>query len=1024
MARNTPRVVDGLLCYSAEASECVQVGSPEWWQWLEGSRVFRFEEGDGSFTARKEQRANGWYWYAYKRRLGKLRCVYMGPSSDLTIERLSGVARTMMDGEGAVTNAEPPHPVYSNPLLLTKLRPPVLRRKLVSRPALTRRLEEGLGGKLTLISAPAGSGKTTLLVEWAGHTELPVAWLSLDAGDNDQGRFLAYLIAALQGIRPDIGEAALPILRAPQIVPTEPAMTVLANSIASVPHDFILVLDDYHLIQAEAVHSAMTFLLDHAPPQMHLVIAGRTDPPLPLARLRAHGQLTELRASDLGFTSEETARFLREVMELPASMEEIAALERRTEGWIAGLQLAALSSQGRQGGLAAISTFTGSHRHLLDYLAAEVLEQQPPEVQGFLLRTSILDNLTAPLCEMVVEGTVDYGPWTRYAEGSGPGSSSGVQAMLERLERANLFVVALDERQEWYRYHPLFAEFLRSYLDRSMPGEAERLHLRAARWLQERGFVAEAILHALAAREYALAASLVEQLAQTMLTYGENTTLIGWLNALPEEVLLARPRLCICHAWAATYTGQLQVAEDRVNYAERAAATGVGGLESQELRGEIAAIRARLAAGGNNLERVLELSREALQHLPSQRLDLRGHVALNLGLTYMDFGEMEQTARYLSEAYEIGRASGNLRLAIFGLRYLGVARMVQGMLHEAARLYRQALQVAAEGQTSTRPELPAAGVAYAGLGRLLYEWNYLDEAKEHALRGIELGKRGGERKILLEGYTVLGKTLNALGDTEGAFEAMDRMVEIGGGTDWGHRARLWLAHGRVREAVRWMQELGLSKEVKPFYSDELEHLTAARVMVALGNTDDALYLLDRLLTAAEAQGRMRSVIEALTIQATAFQAQGRSDRARHSLERALFLAAPERFVRIIVDEGSPIVERLEAIYSERHARSRAGTHIPEDYLHALLSAVGRTPDDVPGNGRYSRPQANLLPEPLTPREMAVLRLISAGMSNGQIADELVVAVGTVKTHALGIYGKLNARNRTQAVARARELGLI
>ncbi|HEX8230652.1 MAG TPA: LuxR C-terminal-related transcriptional regulator [Chloroflexia bacterium] len=1014
MARSTPRVVDGVLHYGPGLSEPVRVGSPEWWVWLEDSRVFRFE-GDASFTARKERRSNGWYWYAYKRYRGKFRCAYIGLSSDLTMERLASVARTMLPAEGAVPNSEPPHPVYSNPLLLTKLRPPVLRRKLVSRPALTRRLEEGLGGKLTLVSAPAGSGKTTLLVEWAGHTELPVAWLSLDAGDNDQGRFLAYLIAALQGIRRDIGEAALPILRAPQIVPTEPAMTVLANSIASVPHDFILVLDDYHVIDAEVVHSAMTFLLDHAPPQMHLVIAGRTEPPLPLAQLRANGQLTELRASDLGFSQEETARFLREVMELPASMEEIIALERRTEGWIAGLQLAALSSQGREGGLAAASTFTGSHRHLIEYLAAEVLEQQPLDVQRFLLRTSILDNLTAPLCEAVVE-------WATDAEGSGPGSPSGVQVMLERLERANLFVVALDERQEWYRYHPLFAEFLRSYLSRSMPGEAERLHLRAARWLQEQGFAAEAVSHALAAREYQLAASLVEQLAQAMLTYGENTTLIGWLNALPEDVMLARPRLCIYHAWAATYTGQLQVAEDRANHAERAAA-GVGGLELQEVRGEIAAIRARLAAGGNNLEQVLELSREALEHLPTHRLDLRGHVALNLGLTYMDFGEMEQTARYLSEAHEIGRASGNLRLAIFGLRYLGVARMVQGRLHEAARLYRQALQVATEGQTSTRPELPAAGVAYAGLGRLLYEWNYLDEAKEHALRGIELGKRGGERKILLEGYTVLGKTLNALGDTEGAFEAMDRMVETGG-TDWGHRTRLWLAHGRVREAARWMQEMGLSKDVKPFYSDELEHLTAARVMVALGNTDDALYLLDRLLQAAEAQGRMRSVIEALTIQARAFQAQGRSDRARHSLERALSIAAPERFVRIIIDEGSPIGDLLEAIYSERHARSRAGTHIPEDYLHTLLSAVGRMPDGLPSNGRYSRPQANLLPEPLTLREMAVLRLMSAGMSNSQIADELVVAVGTVKTHALGIYGKLNARNRTQAVAHARELGLI
>lgn len=1019
MARNTPRVADGWLHHVSNNS--LRVGSAEWWDWLHANRAFRFEHRDGSYTARKEQRANGWYWYAYKRRAGKLRCVYIGPSGDLTAERLLEVGRSMAAGEGegegerTISGAPPPNPIFANPLLLTKLRPPLIRRRFVSRPALTRRLEAGLGGKLTLISAPAGSGKTTLLVEWVGCTELPVAWLSLDAGDNDQGRFLAYLIAALQGIRPEIGETALPLLRAPQVVPTEPVMTVLANSIASVPHDFILVLDDYHVAQSEAVHSAMSFLLGHAPPQMHLVIAGRNDPPLALAQLRAHGQLTELRAPDLGFTTEETARFLREVMELPVSSEEAAALERRTEGWIAGVQLAALSSQGLEGGLAAVSTFTGSHRHLLDYLAAEVLEQQSPEAQSFLLRTSILDNLTAPLCEAVM----DDGRQTT-DDSSFPSSA---QATLELIERANLFLVALDERQEWYRYHPLFAEFLRAYLNRAMPGEAEKLRLRAARWLSEHGFVPEAVPHALAACEYDLAASLIERLAQTMLTYGENTTLIGWLNALPEALMLARPRLCIYHAWAATYTGQYQVAEARVRDAERAASIEGGELGPRHIRGEVAAIRARLAANGSDLEGVLALSREAHEHLPAERLDLRGHVALNLGLTYLDFGEMEQSARYLSEAHETGRASGNLRLAIFGLRYLGLTRMAQGRLHDAARLYRQALQVAAEGRDGARPTLPAVGVAYAGLGRLLYEWNYLDEAREHALRGIELGKRGGERKILLEGYTVLGKTLNALGETQGALEALDRMVEVGG-VDWGHRTRLWLALGRVEEAARWMRDQGLSKDVEPFYSNELEHLTAARVMIAQGNSDDALHLLDKLLAAAEAQGRARSAIEMLTLRASAFHARGRADRARHSLERALSLAAPERFVRTFADEGTPIADLLEAIYSDARHRRRSVIHIPEDYLLTLLSALGRRPAGDMANRSYPRTPDYPLPEPLTPREMAVLRLMSAGMSNSQIADELVVAVGTVKTHAVGIYGKLNARSRTQAVARARELGLI
>ncbi|HYP20683.1 MAG TPA: LuxR C-terminal-related transcriptional regulator, partial [Chloroflexia bacterium] len=500
-------------------------------------------------------------------------------------------------------------------------------------------------------------------------------------------------------------------------------------------------------------------------------------------------------------------------------------------------------------------------------------------------------------------------------------------------------------------------------------------------------------------------------------------TLIGWLDALPEELLLARPRLCIYHAWAATYTGQCDVAEDRVNDAERAAANRASDVGPQSTRGEIAAIRARLAADNSDLDRVLALSTEAMEHLPAERLDLRGHVALNLGLTYMDFGEMEQTAHYLAQAHEIGRASGNLRLAIFGLRYLGVARMVQGRLHEAARLYRQALQVAAEGQDGTRPALPAAGVAYAGLGRLLYEWNYLDEAREHALRGLELGKRGGERKILLEGYTVLGKTLNALGDPQGALEAMDRMVEIAG-ADWGHRTRLWLAQGRVADAARWLHEKGITRDAPLHYDLELEHLSAARVMVAQGHADDALYLLDRLLTSAEAQGRGRSVIETLTVRAAALHSQGRADAARQSLERALALAAPERFVRTFADEGGPIADLLEAVYSDRQPRRRSVTHIPEDYLSTLLSALGRIPGEAPGHTRYPGAPQDLLLEPLTPREMAVLRLMSNGMSNAQIAEELVIGVGTVKTHALGIYGKLDARNRTQAVARARKLGLL
>jgi LuxR family maltose regulon positive regulatory protein len=876
--------------------------------------------------------------------------------------------------------------IATEALLTTKLYIPRAHLNLVPRPRLGELLNEGMNNKLTLVCAPAGFGKTTLLSEWRMihlGSEYPLAWVSLEEAENDPSRFLSYLVAALQAIGADTGEAVLDSLRSPQPPPIESVLTALINEIATVPKDFALILDDYHLIANKAVHDAISFLIDHLPPQMHLMIATRIDPPLPLARLRARGQMTEVRAAELRFTPGEAGVFLRDMMALDLSTSDVEALERRTEGWITGLQLAALSMRGREDVSGFVEAFTGSNHYVLDYLVDEVLARQPEAVTSFLLKTSILDCMSGELCDAVTQ------------EGGG-------QEMLETIENENLFVFALDEERRWYRYHHLFAEMLRHHLHGGRLDPVPDLHRRAAEWCEQNGLVDEAIKHALAAGDTERAARLVEGAASAMLARGEVSLLVGWIEALPAELVRSQASLCIPYAWALLISGRLEDAEERTRDAERAADTGA-------LSGEAMAVRANLIRARGNVPASIELSHESLELVPSDNFALRGVISLNLGGAYWMTGDLKAAKEALAEASAASRRADNTYVALVAMRMLAEIEKMGGHLRRAADLYWEALRIA-EAQPS-----PAAGLAHLGMGELLHEWNDLDGAMHHLMRSIDLGKRSGSFDVLFSGHGVLALARQAKGDAKGALEViqegersarsmdlptqiLDQLAAFG--------ARVRLVQGDVATAARLLEERGIGADDAVDHQNELEHLVLAQVLLARGEVHMALDLLERLQSAAEATGRIGSTIKILTLQALAYKAQDDEARAVATLERSLKLAEPEGYVRTFLDEGAPMATLL------RRAVTKG---ISPGYASRLLEAFGTPVETLP---------AGALPEPLSERELEVLRLIASGMSNAEISRTLFVALSTVKKHINNIYRKLGTNSRTRAVACARKLNLL
>ncbi len=912
----------------------------------------------------------------------------------------------------------------STPILATKLYVPLLRPKVVLRPRLIERLNEGLrqshgfGRKLTLISASAGFGKTTLVSEWVagcerGEPKVRVAWLSLDEGDNDPARFLTYLVAAVQTVAPrgsavdEIGAGVLAALQSPQPPPTESLLTTLLNEIAAIPENFILVLDDYHVIDARpvaastSVDAALTFLVEHLPPQMHLVIATREDPHLPLARYRARGQLTELRAADLRFTPAEAAEFLNQAMGLHLSVENIAALETRTEGWIAGLQLAALSMRGHQDTAGFIKSFTGSHHFVLDYLVEEVLGQQSESVQAFLLRTSILDRMCGPLCDAVSQG--DQGP-TPAASG---------QETLEYLEHANLFVVPLDNERRWYRYHHLFAELLRQRLQQSLASSGDEgrsgaeLHSLASQWYENHGLVIEAFRHAAAAHDIERAERLIGGGGIPLHSLFAATAMLDWLDSLPKTVLDARPWLWVSSATSALLAGQTTGVEEKLQAAEKAIQNADLDDKTRDLIGQIAAVRAILAHLQYQPEATITQARRALEYLHPDNPPFRSRAFRALGFAYQLQGDRAAARQAFTEAISIRQASGDIYLTVSAATGLGNVQESENQLYQAVETYQRSLQLLSDQSSSN------ADQEFIGLARIFYEWNDLDAAEQYGQQSLQLARqydRAVDRFVICEVF--LARLKLARGDVASAAAMLAETSRSVQQHNYEHR----IPDVAAQQVIVLLHQGDLAAAAQLAQAHELP-LSQARVHLAQGDPSAALAVLGPYRQQAEARNWQDERLKVMVLQAVALQAHGEVDRAVQLLGEALALAEPGGFIRTFVDEGEPVARLLSGA---------AARGMMPDYTAKLLAAFqdvthdeGQTPQLAPS---VLRPSS--LGEPLSQRELEILKLIIQGLSNREIGERLFLALDTVKGHNRRIFDKLQVQSRTEAIARARELGLL
>ncbi|OCA90359.1 helix-turn-helix transcriptional regulator [Bacillus sp. FJAT-27225] len=901
------------------------------------------------------------------------------------------------------------------PILSTKLYIPMPRTNVILRPRLIERLNEGLNRKLTLISASAGFGKTTLVSQWVTGCERTVAWLSLDEGDEDYTRFLTHIVAALQTIAENIGESVVSSLNSTQQPSTESILTALLNEMTTIPFKFVLVLDDYHVIDSKRIDDCLHFLIEHLPPQMHLVIATREDPQFHLGRLRARGHLTELRATDLRFTPNEAATFLNQLMDLKLSTDEITALETRTEGWITGLQLAALSMQGRKDIPAFIWAFAGDNRFILDYLVEEVLQRQPNHVRSFLLQTSILNRLNGPLCDAV----------TGQKEGN---------TMLETLLRGNFFVVPLDDSRHWYRYHHLFAEVLITHLREEQPDIVATLHRRASSWYEQHGSAADAIRHALAAEDFARAADLVELAWPDMRRSKQIGTVRSWMKALPEDLFRFRPVLSVAYAWALLACGELEAVEGRLQSAELWLETTTDILEGREaslaevvfmdeeefrgLPGTIAVLRAGLAQVLGDVTGAIKYAQQVLDLVPEDDQLRRGAATAILGLTSWTNGDLETAYRMFAGGMVRVQQSGNISDVIGGTIALADIRIAQGRPRQAMRIYEQGLQLAMK---QGNPVLRGMADMYVGMSELYYEHNDLHEATQYLLKSKEQGEQTGFQQNGFRWRVAMARIREAQGDLDDALDLLHKAENLYISDFFPNvrpvaalKARVWVAQGRLDKALDWAREQGLTVEDDLYYLREFEHITLVRVLLAKYKNDrqepsilQAKGLLERLLQAAEEDGRMGSAIEILILQALTLYLKGNLPAALVPLERVLTLAEPEGYVRIFLDEGEPMAALLEA--AAKHG-------IALNYVRSLLTTFA---------GDESKTHAEqIMKEPLSDRELEVLRLLRTDLSGPEIARELIVSLNTLRTHTKNIYSKLEVNNRRAAVRLAEKLDLF
>lgn len=878
------------------------------------------------------------------------------------------------------------------PLLASKLCRAQVPSRQVLRSALIRRLDEALRSahRLSLVSGPAGYGKTTLVAQWLSATERASAWLTLDEGDNHPERFLGYLLTALDEVDTAITQSAWSVLESLPAPPVGPYLTTLLNDIAAVDKPFILVLDDYHTIQARPVHGIIRFLVEHQPPQMHLVVVTREDPPLGLAKWRARNQLTEIGLPDLRFTAQEADTFLATTMELELAPEMVSALLACTEGWIAALQLAALSLHGKEDPAELIAAFDGRHRSIADYLLEDVLQRQPEEIREFLYQTAILDRLSAPLCDALTE-------------------REDSATILTRLEHANLLLIPLDDRREWYRYHSLFADFLRAQIPETCQST---LHRRACRWFEANGFTSEAIKHALASGDMSEAARVISQATKHTLHEGRLRAALTWLGTLPEAVVRTDSGLSTLKGWALLLAGQTDEAESYTISAE----SNLPADACPTSRGRLMGLRASLDLVRRDSRSVLQACREALGLIGESDALFRSGVLITLAHALADTGDFGAAMQAFREVYLAARQIGNRFAALHAQGNIAWMLNTQGRRREGIALCQQALQECTDCRGRL---LPVAGLLQVWLGMLYYEANELAPARSLLIGGFELcDELAIDRLLPAEGKVVLARAQYALGQTAAAMETIRQArlvcarshMRVVGATTAAVEADLQLSQGDVAAAARWAEAVGLSPTDPPDPPREQERIVYARLLLAQGRPGDAETVLATLEDSARGGGRFGRLISIRILQALAQDALGHADQAVACLEEALRLAAPEGYLRAFLDQGQPVFELL-----------RKARHSAPGFVDELLDCIESRPP-VPSDQRGQGLQG--LVEPLTAREMEVLQLLADGLSNREIADRLVVTVGTVKWHAHNIYGKLDAQNRTQAAARARELDLL
>ena len=902
------------------------------------------------------------------------------------------------------------------PLLETKFFKPSWRTEFVARPRLIEQLQKGINKKLTLISAPAGSGKTTLLAEYLAQPSFQHSsqgWLSLDERDNDPVTFWTYFIKAIKRVLSALSDDLLMMIQAPQTPPIESILTSLINEVHSHEGDLYLMLDDYHLIEAKEIHDGVAFFLSHLPQHMHLIVASRTIPPLPLSRLRARSQLLEVHAHDLRFSQQEAAAFFNDLMDLNLTHEDINVLEDRTEGWVAGLQLAALSIQGKHDKSAFIEGFSGDDRYILDYLLEEVLTQQAEEVRNFLIQTSILDRLHASLCDATTHGSSSH-------------------SILALLEKENLFLIPLDEKRHWYRYHHLFAEVLYNYLLRNSPNLVPELHRRASDWYASAGFFQEAVHHALKTENHEWAATMIEKAAQHVFARGQGITLNSWLDKIPIELLDNRPVLSTWFAWKSLDEGHFETAGHYLTRVEswlEAKESDSPMLEEviivdkeqlSSLPGIIATSRSLIAQAQRNIPDTLRYARQALDVLPENNYLWRGGATAILGLAAWAHGDLQEAYDSFSKGLDLTEAEGLVHYKVSGAHVLARLLIAQGNLQEALKIYEKSLALSL---STDGPTLIGTGDIYRGIGELKLEFHDLKAAEEYIEKGKALGRMGSASENAFHWPFVEAKLHEARGNIDAAFDCLDEAEKISSLNPIpdlrpiaAFKVRLWLSRSDLQKATQWIKENDLSVSDELNYNQESDHITLCRILIARHRLEpgsnlapEALNMLERLYEMTARAGRLENALAALIQLSLGYHLVDNLPRALSYFKKAIEIAQPQGYVRIFLDEGKAMHDLL------RHAAT-SGTG--SEYARQLLQAFEA------GSSSPKHTMPDVLSVPLTKRELEILRLIASGMKNQQIADHLFISLATVKRHIANVYNKIDVDHRTQAVARAKELQLI